>query len=102
MNKIIISVNNFQKKAAIIENEKVVEILNEREDESNIIKNIYKGKVQNVLPGMESAFIDIGLEKNSFLFVDDLREFEEEHYGGLWKFYKRNWMKLRRANYPLF
>lgn len=81
MNKIIISVNNFQKKAAIIENEKVVEILNEREDESNIIKNIYKGKVQNVLPGMESAFIDIGLEKNSFLFVDDLREFEEEHYG---------------------
>lgn len=83
MNRIIISVNNFQKKAAIIEDERVVEVLTERQDESNIIKNIYKGKVKNVLPGMESAFIDIGLEKNSFLFVDDLREFEEEHFEGV-------------------
>ena len=83
MNKIVISVNDFQKKAAIIEDEKVVEIFNERNDESNIIKNIYKGKVANVLPGMESAFVDIGLEKNSFLFVDDLREFEEKYLNGI-------------------
>ncbi|NME36790.1 MULTISPECIES: Rne/Rng family ribonuclease [Fusobacterium] len=83
MNKIIISVNDFQKKAAIIEEDKVVEIFNERNDESNIIKNIYKGKVANVLPGMESAFVDIGLEKNSFLFIDDLREFEEKYLNGL-------------------
>ncbi|MFA6878286.1 MAG: ribonuclease G, partial [Fusobacterium sp.] len=69
MNKIIVSTNNFQRKAAIIEDDRVVEIFNERDDESNIIKNIYKGKVANVLPGMESAFVDIGLKKNSFLFV---------------------------------
>jgi ribonuclease G len=81
MNRIIINVNNFQKRAAIIEEGRVVEVLTEREDESNIIKNIYKGRVANVLPGMESAFVDIGLEKNSFLFVDDLREFEEKYIG---------------------
>ena len=83
MNKIIINVNNFQKRAAIIEDGRVVEVLTEREDESNIIKNIYKGRVANVLPGMESAFVDIGLEKNSFLFVDDLREFEEKYLNGI-------------------
>lgn len=83
MNRIIINVNNFQKRAAIIEEGRVVEVLTEREDESNIIKNIYKGLVANVLPGMESAFVDIGLEKNSFLFVDDLREFEEKYLNGI-------------------
>ncbi|WP_300328352.1 Rne/Rng family ribonuclease [Fusobacterium sp.] len=83
MNKIVISVNDFQRRAAILEDEKVVEIFNERNDESNIIKNIYKGKVANVLPGMESAFVDIGLEKNSFLYVDDLREFEEKYLNGI-------------------
>ncbi len=83
MNRIIINVNNFQKRAAIIEEGRVVEVLTEREDESNIIKNIYKGWVANVLPGMESAFVDIGLEKNSFLFVDDLREFEEKYLNGI-------------------
>lgn len=83
MNRIIINVNNFQKRAAIIEEGRVVEVLTEREDESNIIKNIYKGRVTNVLPGMESAFVDIGLEKNSFLFVDDLREFEEKYLNGI-------------------
>ena len=83
MNRIIINANNFQKRAAIIEEGRVVEVLTEREDESNIIKNIYKGRVANVLPGMESAFVDIGLEKNSFLFVDDLREFEEKYLNGI-------------------
>ena len=83
MNRIIINVNDFQKRAAIIEEDKVVEIFNERNDESNIIKNIYKGKVANVLPGMESAFVDIGLEKNSFLYIDDLREFEEKYLNGI-------------------
>ncbi len=83
MNRIVINFNNFQKRAAIIEDQRVVEVLTEREDESNIIKNIYSGRVANVLPGMESAFVDIGLEKNSFLFVDDLREFEEKYLNGI-------------------
>lgn len=83
MNRIVINFNNFQKRAAIIEDQRVVEVLTEREDESNIIKNIYRGRVANVLPGMESAFVDIGLEKNSFLFVDDLREFEEKYLNGI-------------------
>lgn len=83
MNRIIINANDFQRKAAIIEDDRVVEVFNERDDESNITKNIYKGKVANVLPGMESAFVDIGLKKNTFLFIDDLREFEEKYLNGI-------------------
>ncbi len=78
MNRIVISISDFQKRAAIIEEDRVVEIFTERNDESNIIRNIYKGRVANVLPGMESAFVDIGLNKNSFLFVEELRELEEK------------------------
>ena len=45
--------------------------------------NIYKGRVANILPGMESAFVDIGLAKNAFLYVKDLREFEEKYLDGI-------------------
>ena len=48
-----------------------------------MVGSIYKGKVANVLPGMESAFVNIGLPKNSFLYVKDLREFEEKYLDGI-------------------
>ena len=69
MNQIVINIDEFQSRAAIIEDEKVVEVLIEREEERRINANIYKGKVANVLPGMESAFVNIGLEKNAFFPV---------------------------------
>lgn len=56
----------------------------ERAKNKSVVGNIYKGKVLKVLPGMESAFIDVGLEKAAFLYVDDIRvenqsmEFEED------------------------
>jgi len=83
MNQIVINIDEFQSRAAIIEDEKVVEVLIEREEERKINANIYKGKVANVLPGMESAFVNIGLEKNAFLYVNDLREFEEKYLDGI-------------------
>ena len=83
MNQIVINIDEFQSRAAIIEDEKVVEVLIEREEERRINANIYKGKVANVLTGMESAFVNIGLEKNAFLYVNDLREFEEKYLDGI-------------------
>lgn len=83
MNQIVINIDEFQSRAAIIEDGKVMEILIEREEEGRINGSIYKGKVANVLPGMESAFVNIGLEKNAFLYVNDLREFEEKYLDGI-------------------
>lgn len=83
MNQIVINIDEFQSRAAIIENGKTMEILIEREEEGRINGSIYKGKVANVLPGMESAFLNIGLEKNAFLYVNDLREFEEKYLDGI-------------------
>ncbi len=83
MKQIVINIDEFQSRAAIIEDKKVIEILIEREEEGRINGSIYKGKVANVLPGMESAFLNIGLEKNAFLYVNDLREFEEKYLDGI-------------------
>ena len=51
---------------------RVAEIYFERRGARSIVGNIYKGKVDNVLPGLEAAFVDIGLEKNGFLHVDEI------------------------------
>src|SRR3989449_3090273 len=77
--ELIISVNGREKKIAIIENEKVTEFYIERgEGNQGIVGNIYKGRVMKVLPGMQSAFVDIGLERDAFLYVSDFTEFMEE------------------------
>ena len=51
---------------------RVAELYIERRGKRSIVGNIYKGKVDNVLPGLEAAFVDIGLDKNGFLHVDDI------------------------------
>ncbi|MDX8336664.1 Rne/Rng family ribonuclease [Candidatus Cetobacterium colombiensis] len=83
MNQIIINTNRFKTRAAVLENGRVMEVHIEREGEGTLNGNIYKGKVANVLPGMESAFVNIGLEKNGFLYVKDLRDFEEKYLTGI-------------------
>ncbi len=70
--EIIVEVGLIETRVAILEDGKLVEIHVERKQERKIVGNIYKGKTENVLPGMQAAFIDIGEEKNSFLYVDDL------------------------------
>ena len=70
--EIIINHTSLETRVAVLENTVVTELYHEREKERGVVGNIYKGKVLKVLPGMESAFVDIGLEKASFLYVDDM------------------------------
>lgn len=77
--EMIISVNGREKKIAILDNGRVTEFYIERgEDNSGVVGNIYKGRVQRVLPGMQSAFVEIGLERDAFLYVSDFFDEEEE------------------------
>ncbi len=69
--EILVCVENLQTRAAIIENGKLVELYVERSFHQQVAGGIYKGIVKNVLPGMQAAFVDIGLERNAFLYVDD-------------------------------
>jgi ribonuclease G len=77
--ELIVSVNGREKKIAIVENGRVTEFYIERgESSTGIVGNIYKGRVMRVLPGMQSAFVDIGLERDAFLYVSDFFDEEEE------------------------
>lgn len=78
--EMIISVNGREKKIAILDNGRVSEFYIERGEEENagIVGNIYKGRVMRVLPGMQSAFVEIGLERDAFLYVSDFFDEEEE------------------------
>jgi ribonuclease G len=70
--ELLISVDVGEQRVAVLEDDKVAEAYLERPERRSIAGNIYKGVVDNVLPGMEAAFIEIGLEKNGFLFVDEV------------------------------
>ncbi|MGI8670060.1 MAG: Rne/Rng family ribonuclease [Aridibacter sp.] len=77
--EMIVSVNGREKKIAIIENGQVTEFYIERgEENAGVVGNIYKGRVMRVLPGMQSAFVDIGLDRDAFLYVSDFFDEEEE------------------------
>ncbi|KAB3531431.1 Rne/Rng family ribonuclease [Alkaliphilus serpentinus] len=71
MNEIIVDVGIAETRLAILEDKDLVELYIERKNNKRIVGNIYKGRVTNVLPGMQAAFVDIGLDKNSFLYVKD-------------------------------
>lgn len=70
--EIIVNRSSEETRVAILDNGILMDLFIERRESEKIIANIYKGKVENVLPGMSSAFVDIGLEKNAYLFVDDV------------------------------
>ncbi|WP_418200317.1 Rne/Rng family ribonuclease [Alkalihalobacterium sp. APHAB7] len=77
MYRIYFNMATRERRAAILENDKVVELLIERSVEKRIVGNVYKGRVVNVLPGMQAAFVDIGRDKNAFLYRDDLLSFQQ-------------------------
>lgn len=77
--ELLISSTSFETKLAILEGDQVTEIFVERADNRRILGNIYKGKVTRVLPGMQAAFVDIGLGRDSFLYVSDFFEDDEEY-----------------------
>jgi ribonuclease G len=73
-NEILINVNSGETRVALMESEVLVELYVERSSEQGISGNIYKGRVVRVLPGMQAAFVDIGLEKAAFLYVSDVHQ----------------------------
>jgi ribonuclease G len=70
--EMIISSNDHETRVAILEDDLVAELFVERERQRGVVGNIYKGRVSKVLPGMQSAFVDIGLERDGFLYVSDV------------------------------
>src|SRR5207237_2967242 len=83
--EMIVSSNGHETMVAILEDDLVAEIFVERERHRGTVGNVYKGRVSKVLPGMQSSFIDIGLERDGFLYVaeviDTLLEFEKLESG---------------------
>src|SRR3984893_10023266 len=81
----IISSNGHETMVAILEDDLVAELFVERERQRGVVGNVYKGRVSKVLPGMQSSFIDVGLERDGFLYVaeviDTLEEFEKLEAG---------------------
>ena len=70
--ELLVSVDVGEQRVAVLEDDKVAEVYLERPERRSIAGNIYLGQVDNVLPGMEAAFVEIGLEKNGFLYVDEI------------------------------
>jgi ribonuclease G len=76
--EMIITANGHETQVAILEDDLVSEIFIERERQRGVVGNVYKGRVSKVLPGMQCAFIDIGLERDGFLYVSDVVDTIEE------------------------
>jgi ribonuclease G len=82
--KIIINVSDHETRVALVEDETIAELFIERKGSRDNTGNIYKGRVQRVLPGMQAAFVDIGLNQAAFIYVDDVRRNDykdiEDHF----------------------
>ena len=76
--EMIVSSNDRETAVAILEDDQVVEFFIEREKQQGVVGNVYKGRVSKVLPGMQSAFVDLGLERDAFLYVSDVINPSEE------------------------
>src|SRR5580704_10699660 len=77
--ELVISATPHETRVAIMEDGQLCEIYIEREKEFALVGSLYKGRVTRVLPGMQSAFVDIGLDSDAFLYVSDFLEHLEEH-----------------------
>src|SRR5438128_7436996 len=80
--EIVINATKHESRIAVLDEGQAVELWVERTRHRTIVGNIYKGRVTKVLPGMQSAFVDLGLERDAFLYVsdviEDLEDFEHE------------------------
>ncbi|MFA9422710.1 MAG: ribonuclease E/G, partial [Sedimentibacter sp.] len=72
MKQVLINNSIFFHQAAILQDGKLQDYMHEEKNNNSVVGNIYKGRVMNILPGMEAAFVDVGLDKNAYLFTDDL------------------------------
>ncbi|MGQ4002779.1 Rne/Rng family ribonuclease [Francisellaceae bacterium CB300] len=90
--EIFLNINSYEQRIAIKENNSLKEIFIERDNQKRIVGNIYKGKIIKVLPGMQAAFVDIGLEKAGFLHLSEVLPLGREDDEGDEKF------KLKKLN----
>src|SRR5271169_5246621 len=77
--ELFIASSPHETKVAVLEDDQLVEVYFERDTHVGLVGGIYKGRVNRVLPGMQSAFVDIGLERDAFLYVSDFFEDAEEY-----------------------
>src|SRR5216117_3846617 len=77
--EIVINATKHESRIAVLDEGQVVELWVERTRHRTIVGNIYKGRVTRVLPGMQSAFVDLGLERDAFLYVADVFEDLDEN-----------------------
>src|ERR1039458_576999 len=77
--ELVIAANRHETRVAVIEEDQVVEVYYQRENEYSLAGSIHKGRVTRVLPGMQSAFVDIGLDRDAFLYVSDFFEDNDEY-----------------------
>ena len=75
--ELFVSSTPHETKVGLVEDDQLAEVFIERENEYTLAGSIYKGRVTRVLPGMQSAFVDIGLERDAFLYVSDFMEMED-------------------------
>src|SRR5207249_7666460 len=76
--EIVINAGNHETRIAILEEKELVEVMVERPEARRRVGDIYKGRVNAVLPGMQAAFVDLGLEKTAFLHASDLHPSESD------------------------
>src|SRR5690349_4194609 len=77
--ELVISSNRHETRVAMMEDDQLVEIYFQRSNEYSLAGSIHKGRVTRVLPGMQSAFVDLGLDRDTFLYVSDFFEEHEEY-----------------------
>ena len=77
--ELVIASNRHETKVAVLEDDQLVEVSFQRSNEYSLAGSIHKGRVTRVLPGMQSAFVDLGLDRDCFLYVSDFFEENEEY-----------------------
>ncbi|MEI9971463.1 MAG: Rne/Rng family ribonuclease [Ignavibacteriota bacterium] len=98
--ELVISATRHETRVAMIEDDQVVEIFHQRENEYSLAGSIHKGRVTRVLPGMQSAFVDIGLERDAFLYVSDFFE-DNDEYDKIVTGVEEKVLKLDRTGQPV-
>jgi ribonuclease G len=94
--ELIVSAGRHETRVAILDDDQVVELFHEREKEYSLAGSIHKGRVTRVLPGMQSAFVDIGLDRDAFLYVSDFFE-DNDEYDAVVSTVEEKVLKMERA-----
>src|SRR5437660_10701642 len=98
--ELVVSSNRHETRVAILEDDQLVEVYFQRQEEYSLAGSIHKGRVTRVLPGMQSAFVDIGLDRDAFLYVSDFFE-DNEEYDKVVTSVEEKILKLDRTGVPL-